>query len=220
MSKLREAAKQAIDVLERAGEDLRWQSIGQAMHDLRAALAEPDADERDLYDLLVVRHLSPRKPGESLRSCVYRIIDWDVAVALDPAVSLEAQALVEQGKRNDAPAIDPVAMKYEMRTGKCYHCGKPLHPNFPCSEIAALSMDRKSMENEFDPTEQSAGLPQTEIKPVAFREAADEIERLRAELHSVKDAALDRETRAQKEIERLLKIAAASGRIPRPDAFV
>lgn len=43
--RLRAAGRQALDTLERAGEQLRWQSIGQAQHDLRAALAE-DAMQR------------------------------------------------------------------------------------------------------------------------------------------------------------------------------
>jgi hypothetical protein len=42
MTALRTAAKQALEVLERAGEELRWQAIGQVQRALRAALAEPD----------------------------------------------------------------------------------------------------------------------------------------------------------------------------------
>ena len=41
MTTLRKAAQQALEVLERAGEELRWQAIGQVQRDLRAALAEP-----------------------------------------------------------------------------------------------------------------------------------------------------------------------------------
>ncbi len=40
MTTLREAAQQALQVLERAGEELRWQAIGQVQRDLRAALAK------------------------------------------------------------------------------------------------------------------------------------------------------------------------------------
>ena len=40
----REVMQQALEVLERAGEKLHWQSIGQAQRDLRAALAEFDAE--------------------------------------------------------------------------------------------------------------------------------------------------------------------------------
>ena len=45
MSDLRQAAQQALQVLERAGEELRWQAIGQVQRDLRAALAEPQYPE-------------------------------------------------------------------------------------------------------------------------------------------------------------------------------
>ena len=38
---MEDAARQALEVLERAGEELRWQAIGQVQRDLRAALAEP-----------------------------------------------------------------------------------------------------------------------------------------------------------------------------------
>jgi len=44
MTTLRKAAQQALEVLERAGEELRWQAIGQVQRDLRAALAEPEQE--------------------------------------------------------------------------------------------------------------------------------------------------------------------------------
>jgi hypothetical protein len=40
MTTLQTAAQQALEVLERAGEELRWQAIGQVQRDLRAALAQ------------------------------------------------------------------------------------------------------------------------------------------------------------------------------------
>jgi hypothetical protein len=52
----------------------------------------------DLDEMLITRHLNPRAEGESLRSCIDRIINWEVAVNLDPAVSSAAQALVDLGK--------------------------------------------------------------------------------------------------------------------------
>lgn len=39
MTTLRKAAQQALEALERAGEELRWQAIGQVQRDLRTALA-------------------------------------------------------------------------------------------------------------------------------------------------------------------------------------
>jgi hypothetical protein len=40
MTDLHKAAQQALEVLERAGEELRWQAIGQVQRDLRVALAQ------------------------------------------------------------------------------------------------------------------------------------------------------------------------------------
>lgn len=64
--KLRAAAEAAINVLFRAGEELRWQSIGQAERDLRAALAEQDAEpvawmdrEGDLYKMPEIEGWAP-----------------------------------------------------------------------------------------------------------------------------------------------------------------
>lgn len=55
-------------------------------------------DEIDLDDLLVIRHLSPRKSGETLCDVVNRIINWEITIAFDPAVSAEARALIEKGR--------------------------------------------------------------------------------------------------------------------------
>jgi hypothetical protein len=52
----------------------------------------------DLDDMLVVRHLSPRAAGETLRQAIDRIINWEVMVNLDPAVCSTAQALVDKGR--------------------------------------------------------------------------------------------------------------------------
>lgn len=54
----------------------------------------------DLDEMLITRHLNPRAEGESLRSCIDRIINWEVAVNLDPAVSSAAQALIELGRQS------------------------------------------------------------------------------------------------------------------------
>lgn len=61
-----------------------------------------EADARDLDELLVVRHLSPRAEGETLRQVIDRIINWDVAVSLDPLISSDAQKLVIAGLREAA----------------------------------------------------------------------------------------------------------------------
>lgn len=50
-------------------------------------------DELDLDRHLVTRYLAPRKVGESLYDAINRIIEFDIQVALDPAVSEEATKL-------------------------------------------------------------------------------------------------------------------------------
>lgn len=62
-------------------------------------------DETDLDDFLVVRHLSARKPNETLREAVDRILNWEVVVDLDPAVSSASVALVERGKMKERQRI-------------------------------------------------------------------------------------------------------------------
>lgn len=60
--------------------------------------AVPHTDPIDLDEMLVTRHLNPRKPGETLRQAIDRILDWEVYVNLDPAVSSEAARLVQMGR--------------------------------------------------------------------------------------------------------------------------
>jgi hypothetical protein len=52
----------------------------------------------DLDDMLVGRHLSPRAAGETLRQAIDRIINWEVMVNTDPAVSSTARELIEKGR--------------------------------------------------------------------------------------------------------------------------
>lgn len=57
------------------------------------------SDIYDLDEMLMARHLSPRAETETLRQAIDRIINWEVGVNLDPAVSSAAQELVERGRQ-------------------------------------------------------------------------------------------------------------------------
>lgn len=50
-----------------------------------------------LIDALVVRHIYQAKHDTDPRGALNDIIDWEVAVALDPKVSSDAQALYHLG---------------------------------------------------------------------------------------------------------------------------
>lgn len=80
-----------------AQEVIEWYTAQlQVLADRRAKAAASDID--DLDDMLVVRHLNPRKEGETLRQAIDRIINWEATVNLDPTVSSAARELVERGR--------------------------------------------------------------------------------------------------------------------------
>lgn len=69
----------------------------QVLADQQAEAAASDI--KDLDEMLVVRLLSPRGESETLRQAIDRIINWEVAVNLDPAVSSSARELIERGRK-------------------------------------------------------------------------------------------------------------------------
>lgn len=106
-----EAALQAIA-------DNRVGTYNKATHTVvsRADAERLAADDRDLDEMLIVRHLSPRGPEESLRSAIDRLLNWEVAVSLDPRVSSEAEALVQKGRDESAERLARVGeVAREMR---------------------------------------------------------------------------------------------------------
>lgn len=50
-----------------------------------------------LDEELIVRELSPVKDGETAKEAIHRLMCWEIAVALDPAVSSSAKGLLEKG---------------------------------------------------------------------------------------------------------------------------
>lgn len=69
----------------------------QLLADQQTKAAASDID--DLDEMLMARHLSPRAETEALRQAIDRIINWEVGVNLDPAVSSAAQELLERGRQ-------------------------------------------------------------------------------------------------------------------------
>jgi hypothetical protein len=69
---------------------------------LAAARAEPDPWQQAIDDAMVSAHLGVAE-GDA-RECLRRLIAWHEMVALDPAVSSEAQALIERGRAAPEPA--------------------------------------------------------------------------------------------------------------------
>ena len=112
MSKLREAAKAAPDAEVRAQhkEFARWflelsdksalASEYLAWLAWKAALAHPPRDEwrEAVHDELVTTWTLSAENKDDPRKALQDIINWHVRASLDPAVSSDAQALIERGK--------------------------------------------------------------------------------------------------------------------------
>lgn len=113
MSELREAAQEALFWMQHARLHLtikeRLHPDGLIQYDnaarnLRAALAQPEVEPpRDEWheavhaELVTTWTLSSENKDDP-RKALQDIINWHVRVALDPAVSSDAQALIERGK--------------------------------------------------------------------------------------------------------------------------
>ena len=119
MSELREAAQAVVDQWDTPNWKLTVHT-GVLIDRLRAALAQPETTAADLrvYDAIAANYAHP--PRDEWRDAVHDelvttwtvsgenagnprlalrdIINWHVRVALDPAVSSDAQALIDQGK--------------------------------------------------------------------------------------------------------------------------
>jgi len=112
MSTLREAAQAAPDAKVRAQhkEFARWflelsdksalASEYLAWLAWKAALAHPPRNEwrEAVHDELVTTWTFSAENKDDPRKALQDIINWHVSVSLDPAVSSDAQALIERGK--------------------------------------------------------------------------------------------------------------------------
>ena len=122
-------------------------------------------DEKDLDDMLAVRHLSPRAPGETLRQAVDRLINWEVMANLDPAVSSAAQVLVDKGR--DAALLSVIQRlnqnPYSLTKSECVHVLQMLLAESPDGHLAqdldaglfrALSNDPNAKQHVRDAAEE------------------------------------------------------------------
>jgi hypothetical protein len=51
-----------------------------------------------IEEALIVSCLDLPSPTEMAEEALYRLLNWEVTIALDPAVSSEAQALIDRGR--------------------------------------------------------------------------------------------------------------------------
>ena len=154
MSTLREAAQAAPDAEVRAQhkEFARWflelsdksalASEYLAWLAWKAALAHPPRDEwrEAVHDELVTTWTLSAENKDDPRKALQDIINWHVRVSLDPAVSSDAQALIERGKamRDVTPTTEStIAAKCQRieRSGEI--CG--LTP--PCPDCGSSLID-------------------------------------------------------------------------------
>ena len=154
MSTLREAAQAAPDAEVRAQhkEFARWflelsdksalASEYLAWLAWKAALAHPPRNEwrEAVHDELVTTWTLSAENKDDPRKALQDIINWHVRVSLDPAVSSDAQALIERGKamRDVTPPTEsPIAAKCQRIEGSGEICG--LTP--PCPDCGSSLID-------------------------------------------------------------------------------
>ena len=163
MNTLREAAQAAPDAEVRAQhkEFARWflelsdksalASEYLAWLAWKAALAHPPRNEwrEAVHDELVTTWTLSAENKDAPRKALQDIINWHVRVSLDPAVSSDAQALIERGKavRDEwRPASEPpedgrdVVVWMNDGGHGCFAIGHCLHgewsPNYVGSPVA------------------------------------------------------------------------------------
>ena len=82
---------------------------------VRAVLAAKDAEiaglrawRETVIDGLVVAHIYQAKHDAEPKQALHDLICWEVMVALDPRVSSDAEALIQRGRDQAAPANEGV----------------------------------------------------------------------------------------------------------------
>lgn len=89
----------------------------------RGALAQPQEDPNQwreaIDEALVIGCLEPSRPDETPAQALDRLIDWETTIALDPAVSERAAALLAAQPQTE-PAIDcRTCRHYTTASGGC-----------------------------------------------------------------------------------------------------
>ena len=106
----KELLKQALDALlccspdHKAGAALQIKTVA----DLRAELAHPDPWREAIDAELICCHIGTADSFPDPKDALAALIDWHVAVALDPEVSSDAQALVDRGAAAVSAALRAV----------------------------------------------------------------------------------------------------------------
>lgn len=91
---------------------LDWAKV--RVRSLFGCKAEPDNPWRDAVDeFLIVACLSPIREGEHPEHALGRLLQWETMIALDPAVSTQAQALVERGKSESEAEVKRLKAQVE-----------------------------------------------------------------------------------------------------------
>ena len=67
----------------------------------RAALTEGQAWKEAIIDALVVGHIYTKEHETEPRKALHDLICWEIQIALDPAVSSDAQALIAKGREEE-----------------------------------------------------------------------------------------------------------------------
>lgn len=111
--------------------DGAYKELQQACYEALSAAPAVPADQwkAAIDDELVCCHIGTTDSFPDAKAALKNLIDWHVSVALDPAVSSDAQALIDKGK-SAAPAVreplidemDAVASKYAHKLALDLEC--------------------------------------------------------------------------------------------------
>ena len=115
------------------------------MHDAyQQGLAEQPVQVNEwkdaVIDALVVAHILTPENAIYPRRAVQDVIDWNCQVALDPRVSLKAQALVDSGKSVHVNAVLLSEMQIATLINKHFYVGMaPDYSHYKAFALAALT---------------------------------------------------------------------------------
>jgi hypothetical protein len=124
---LEEAARSLLNDHDSNVADL--ESIGRRvtrwpeMEALRAALAVADTPtpnpwKDEVIEKLVISHIYKAEHENDPAKALHDLLSWEVAIALDPQVSSDAQALIDRGRNEAQEDAEPVAwaISYDGKT--------------------------------------------------------------------------------------------------------
>lgn len=128
------------------------EACSDAASNARDEMRATDPWRRALDDKLVNIGLDCLGPGETPQQAIKRLIEWETTTALDPAVSEQAQALIEQGRASAPQVVEPVAwanrlqfttepmMAYAVSTERARHDDVPLYAAPPRASAPSVQV--------------------------------------------------------------------------------